>query len=85
MRISPETVTPEERAGARYNLARTILEADNANDIITAMTFLAATHAATAGRRVAQGHQESAEAWTKCAEELFTVVACADLNRGGNL
>ena len=83
MQISPDTVSPDVRAIARYDLARAILAAGNTEAILTALAVYGKAAACTAVRREQQGHDGSAHAWTKVAEELATVLACADLNRGG--
>lgn len=79
--MTPDTVSPDTRAGARYNLAMTILDAHNADEIMRALALLGANYAATAVRRREQGHQASSDAWTKAADEILTVFACANINR----
>lgn len=82
--MNQNEATEQEIAIARHNLAMTILQSENAGDILQAMNALTVRHAKRAmqTKKSAKGKKKKtqkaeAKEWKRVADELYTVVMCA--------
>lgn len=78
-------ITEQEIADARVRLAHSILESDNAGDILTAMNKLTMIYAKKAqsvqkaekGKSKGKGKSKQWKRWKHTADEFYTVTMCA--------
>ena len=74
-------ITEQDLADARLRLANSILESNNAGEILTAMNKLTMTYAKKAqGERDKKGKKvkkSKAKRWKHTADEFYTVTMCA--------
>ena len=75
-----DVINSDTRALARYTLVQTILEADNREIILGALANLGLMYVGTAQARELQGKDESRDRWAHAANELGTILACAQYN-----
>jgi hypothetical protein len=79
-KMSDTIVNSDTRATARYTLVQAILEADNREIILGALTQLGYEYAVTVAVRAEQENKESAVRWAHAANEIGTILACAAYN-----
>jgi len=72
-----KNVTQDELAEGRVRLANTILQSDNAEQIITQLHKLTMLYATQAGYYHKNKKKNKAKAWKTVADEIFTVTMCA--------
>lgn len=75
-----DVINSDTRALARYTLVQAILEADNREIILGALTQLAVEYVGTAVDREIKGKEESHARWAHAANELGTLLICAHYN-----
>lgn len=72
-----KNVTQDELAEGRVRLAHSILNSDNAEEIITNLHKLTMLYANQAGYYHKNKKKNKAKAWKNVADEMFTITMCA--------
>jgi hypothetical protein len=70
-------VTDQELASARREVAYSIIESEQANEILTAIHKLTLLQAQKAAQKKKKGKKHQARAWKTAADELYTITMCA--------